>query len=209
LVKRRLGVLIALGVLMLGAGLSDVAVAEPSPAVQDMAIYAKDKGLTLAEVQARYEGQDAFTMAVDELRALEPANLAWARWRESTGSNPVVYFVKEPSAHARDILNALPLKVDVVSGAPHSEAELFEVNQSLATELVDRLPRTIFSSGPSFDGQIAFVDVRERGGQPANEAEVLAILDSFQRKYPDLRIRIRVEPMTMVAAAVTGGGDVQ
>ena len=190
--------------IVLGIGLMGPASGGESSSPGDMERYAREKSLSVATVVERFDGQDDFGVAVEEIRRIEPENFAWSIWRTDTNPHPVVILVRQPTQAVLQRLGLLPFPVDIQTSNSYTESELFEINSSLARALAELLPQHGYVVSPGYEGMKATVDVWGMATEPAGDVAVMAVMNDWKAKYPRVSFRYQPIEVSTVDTAVTG-----
>jgi hypothetical protein len=148
MLAKRIGVLVVLSASLILSGGLAASGEEPSTFIvhgsgspseamlkADVAGIAEATGLSEKEVREAYTEQNAFNLAITDVRLVEPETYFSAGWEPGSGYDAWVSFTATPSQASIERLGELAIDVEVRTAAPASEAALNGLLEGLVNEV--------------------------------------------------------------------------
>lgn len=106
--------------------------------LEDLTQLAAEDGISVAQAVARYGWHDEFVLAAAELSTEYPETFAYAELPDYEDSEPIVAFTSAVPSTASENFAALPVSVDLVSGAKYSEATTSDMTPRIRDAIMNQ-----------------------------------------------------------------------
>lgn len=156
----------------------------------DLQAIATSEDITVQQAVDRYGWQPAFADAAEAAAALSPETFAYADAGTGPNPEPEIVFTDEVPVGAADLVEDLPVAVDLEDGAPYSADELDALAYNATDAILDTVGdgSTVVSTANPVTGTVSAAVNMVGSTRPTVTAMRSAALTSIEEEQPNIDV---------------------